>query len=141
MFKSETKPVQGTTTTAQEKGEQQELNIHYSQKSLAYFPTYATYCTYYLTEYNLNAHKLWQGLANTIDAYSAKTDYKTTVILGVGFELWTSWSSQLGYTLPKGMETKINLLSMVKYLEILEEIFGFILNQMMNRLPKKYLKL
>ena len=36
MFKSETKPVQGTTT-AQEKGEQQELNIHYSQKSLAYF--------------------------------------------------------------------------------------------------------
>ena len=109
MFKSETKPVQGTTKVAPEKGEKQELNIHYSQKSLAYFPTYATYCTYYLTDRNLNAHKLWQGLANTIDAYCAKTDYKTTVILGVGFELWTTWSSQLGYTLPKGMGNKNKL--------------------------------
>lgn len=96
-----------TTQAPPEQGK--ELNIHFSQNALAYFPEFGTYCTYYLKNHDLTNHKVWQALANTIDSYCKKTEFKTAVILGVGFELWTSWSKALGYSLPEGMGSKEKL--------------------------------
>jgi Dyp-type peroxidase family len=94
-----------------------DLNISYSQKALAYFPNYAIYCTYYLKEYNLKNHKIWQGLAREIDFICSKNEFNSSVTLGVGFELWTTWSKELGYKLPVGMGNKNKL-------EEYKQIFG-----------------
>lgn len=101
MLKPELNAVGNTTAISRDELLKLDLNINYSQKSLAYFPTYGTYCTYYLENYNLRNHKIWQSLAREIDLFCEKTNFKTTVILGVGFELWSTWSKELGYSLPK----------------------------------------
>lgn len=85
------------------------LNINYSQKGLAYFPEFGTYCTYYLKEYDRESHKIWQLLAEEIDGFSRKKEFRITVILGIGFELWDAWCKELGYTRPKAMGNKNKL--------------------------------
>src|SRR5436190_12933815 len=88
-----------------------DLNLNFSQKGLAYFPDYALYATFYIKDraYSKANHKLWQELAQALDTYSKKTDYRTIVLLGVGFELWEAWSKELGYPLPSGMGSKNKL--------------------------------
>jgi len=82
------------------------LNISKSQTGLAYFPDHAVYCTYYIKGYDMSAHSLWQNLARQIDQACKAKDYKTVVILGVGFDCWTAWSKSLNYPLPEGMGSK-----------------------------------
>ncbi len=81
------------------------LNLSHSQKGLAYFPEFAIYCTYYVKGHNRATHDLWQSLAREIDRFCETTEYRTVVVLGVGFELWRAWSTVLSYTLPPGMGT------------------------------------
>jgi len=89
--------------------EKKELNIVCSQKALAYFPDHAIYCTYYLNDHSPEMHDLWQLLARQIDRICAGKAYRTAVLLGVGFELWSEWSRELGYSLPEGMGSKAKL--------------------------------
>lgn len=85
------------------------LNISKSQTGLAYFPDYAVYCTYYIKGYDITAHTLWQNLAQQLDRACKAKDYRTVVILGVGFDLWKAWSQALGFTMPEGMGDKAAL--------------------------------
>jgi Dyp-type peroxidase family len=85
------------------------LNLAFSQKGVAYFPDYAVYGTYYIKDYNLTTHALWQNVAKELEKFNKSTDYKTVVLMGVGFELWQAWSHELGYPLPKGMGSKQKL--------------------------------
>jgi len=86
-----------------------QRNVAFSQRGLAYFPDFAIYSTLYLREHSRGSHDAWQGLAKQLDAFCASKRFKTTVLLGVGFELWTAWSRELGYALPKGMGSKAKL--------------------------------
>jgi Dyp-type peroxidase family len=86
-----------------------QLNVSFSQRSLAYFPNFAIYSTLYLREHSLGSHETWQSLAKQLDAFCASKNFQTAVLLGVGFELWTAWSRELGYALPKGMGSKAKL--------------------------------
>ena len=87
-----------------------DLNISYSQKGLAYFPDNAIYSTFYLKDIkDPENHKLWQTLARELDKFCESTDLQTIVLLGVGFELWTAWSEELGLPLPKGMGSRDKL--------------------------------
>ena len=85
------------------------LNLAFSQKGVAYFPDFAIYSTYYIEAYSLTTHGLWQNVARGLEKFSTSTDYKTVVLLGVGFELWQAWSKELGYPLPRGMGSKEKL--------------------------------
>lgn len=85
------------------------LNLSFSQKGLAYFPDYAVYCTYYINGYTPENYTVWQEIAKAIEEFCAQTDYQTVALQGVGFELWTAWSQQRGYTLPQGMGSKYKL--------------------------------
>lgn len=86
-----------------------DLNISFSQKGLAYFPDFAIYCTFFLKTRSATNHSLWRNLANELDTLCKTTEYRTVVLLGVGFELWTAWSNELGYRLPQGMGTRQKL--------------------------------
>ncbi len=86
-----------------------QLNVSFSQRGLAYFPDFAIYSTFYLREHSRASHEAWQNLAKQLDAFCAGKKFQTVVLLGVGFELWTTWSRELGYTLPKGMGSKAKL--------------------------------
>jgi Dyp-type peroxidase family len=85
------------------------LNVSFSQRGLAYFPDFAVYSAFYLRERNLDSHRNWQSLAKQLDAFCASKNFRTVVLLGVGFELWTTWSRELGYPLPQGMGSKAKL--------------------------------
>ena len=84
-------------------------NLSYAQKGLAYFPDHAIYSAWYLKTHDISSHEKWQALNVKLDAYSKSTNYKTVILTGVGFELWTAWSKKLGYKLPTGMGTKKKL--------------------------------
>lgn len=86
-----------------------DLNINYSQKGLAYFPDHAIYATFFTKQNDLVSHGLWQSLAVDLDAYCESTDFRTVVLLGVGFELWRTWSKELGQGLPMGMGSRDKL--------------------------------
>lgn len=87
-----------------------DLNILYSQKGLAYFPDHAIYGTFFLKEIGDPAnHELWQSLARDLDRFSQGTNFQTVVLLGVGFDLWQSWSQSLGLGKPKGMGSRDKL--------------------------------
>jgi Dyp-type peroxidase family len=83
--------------------------LSFGQKGFAYFPDYAIYSTFYLRDHSLRSHELWQKLAKQLDSHCAGTHYHTAVLLGVGFELWSAWSSELGHKLPAGMGSKAKL--------------------------------
>jgi Dyp-type peroxidase family len=87
----------------------EQLNTSFSQRGLAYFPDFAIYGTYHLRDHGLAGHQRWQTLAKKLDAFCAGREFRTVVLLGVGFELWTAWSKELGYALPKGMGSKAKL--------------------------------
>jgi deferrochelatase/peroxidase EfeB len=86
-----------------------QLNVSFSQRGLAYFPDFAIYSAFHLGKHDLAGHRTWQQLAKELDAYCAGKKFQTVVLLGVGFELWTTWSRELGYALPKGMGSKAKL--------------------------------
>ena len=89
--------------------DQSGLNVTFSQKGLAYFPDYAIYATYVVRDTGRTTHDLWQTLARELDERCQATDHRTVVLLGVGFELWDSWSVALGYTRPQGMGSRAKL--------------------------------
>ena len=84
-------------------------NLSFAQKGLAYFPDHAIYSVFYLRDHSVGSHGTWQNLAKQLDALCASTQFKTTVLLGVGFELWAEWSRALGYKRPLGMGSKAKL--------------------------------
>jgi hypothetical protein len=84
-----------------------DLNLSFSQPGLAYFPDFAIYSTFYILDDSPSSHALWQRLAADTDAHCRATAYRTTVLRGVGFELWTAWSKETAP--PKGMGTKRKL--------------------------------
>lgn len=85
------------------------LNLAFSQTGLAYFPEFAVYGTYYLKDHSRRTHDLWQTLARELDRHCKATNYRTVVLLGVGFELWAAWSKEFGYPKPEGMGSKRKL--------------------------------
>ena len=85
------------------------LNTSFSQKGLAYFPDYAIYATYVVRDHGTTTHGLWQTLARDLDARCQATNFRTVVLLGVGFELWNNWSVALGYATPRGMGSRAKL--------------------------------
>src|SRR6266536_6082540 len=86
-----------------------QVNAFFAQRGLAYFPDFAVYSTFSIEHSNLESYELWQTLARELDALCSATSFRTTVILGVGFETWTAWSEEMGWTLPVGMGTKRKL--------------------------------
>jgi len=86
-----------------------QLNTSFSQRGLAYFPDFAIYGTFYLRDHGLHGHHKWRALASKLDAFCADKDFRTVVLLGVGFELWTAWSRELGHAPPRGMGSKAKL--------------------------------
>jgi Dyp-type peroxidase family len=46
---------------------------------------------------------MWQELAQDLDGLCAAGGYRTSVVLGVGFDLWNSWGNPLGLPRPAGM--------------------------------------
>lgn len=73
------------------------------QRGLGYFPKYAVYATFRVTDRSGETYKRWLQIARSLDEMCAATGYRTVALLGVGFELWTAWSELLGYQRPAGM--------------------------------------
>lgn len=92
------------------------LNLTFAQKGLAYFPGHAVYTTWYVKEYSMKCHAVWQHLIADLDKYCATKNFKTVVLAGVGFELWEAWSKKLKMKLPEGMGSKDKLRQLSMFL-------------------------
>lgn len=84
-------------------------NMNNVQKGLGYFPDFAIYSTWYLKTHDKKTFTIWQQLLKTIDQACAKTDFKTVVIAGIGFELYEEWMPLFGGSQPEGMGDKLKL--------------------------------
>lgn len=76
--------------------------LQFSQIGVPYSPDHSIFATYYLKEGATDTYKRLKKAAQTAQKACKKTDFRSVVICGVGFDQWRQWCNENSLTIPKG---------------------------------------